>query len=160
MNLSHSLSLAASSAPFEFEAALLIPIVAIVGGLSIPILAIILDYRKKKLKAQIIERAIEQGLSVEEIRDLVREHGGDEDGEEDDEHCKPSRHPFRGGLVVFAVGLAFYLANNAYITGEPFSFLDNFPMGGSFVSYLLMGLGVAFLISDLLNLGRFKDSNR
>jgi hypothetical protein len=155
MNPLTALSLATVSVPSEFEAALLIPIVAIVGGLSIPILAIFLDYRKKKLQAQIIETAIEQGLSVEEIRDLVEQHDGET--QEKKEDGKRRRHPFRSGFVLFAVGAAFYLAGNSGFGNEPFSVLNNFPFGGSFVAYLLMGLGVANLISDLLNLGRFRD---
>jgi len=157
MNSLSALSLVVSSAPSDFEAALLIPIVAIVGGLSIPILAIILDYRKKKLQAQIIETAIEQGLSVDEIHELLAQHGGE--SEEKKEECKGKRHPFRSGLVLLAVGAAFYLADNAHLFNEPYGVFDTFPLSGNFVAYLLMGLGVANLVSDLLNLGRFRDKS-
>lgn len=157
MNFLSALSLVATSAPADFEPALLIPIVAIVGGLSIPILAIFLDYRKKQLQARIIEKGIEQGLSTEEIAELIEQYGGEK--EEGKEKCNRRRHPFRSGLVLMAIGMAFYLAENSNLVGGPYLPWDRFPMGGSFIAYLLMGLGAANLISDLLNLGRFKDSN-
>ncbi len=155
MNSITALSFVASAAPSDFEAALLIPIVAIVGGLSIPILAIILDYRKKHLQARIIEKAIEQGLSTEEIADLLDQHEGKKC--DTDSEGNRRRHPFRSGLVLLAIGGAFYLADHADMFGGGISPIANFPMGGSFVAYLLMGLGVANLVADLLNLGRFKD---
>lgn len=157
MNSISAFSLVATSAPAGFEPALLIPIVAIVGGLSIPILAIYLDYRKKQLQAKIIEKGIEQGLSTEEIAELVEQYGGEK--EESGEKCNRRRHPFRSGLVLMAIGFAFYMAENSEFLGGSSMPWDRFPMGGSFIAYLLMGLGAANLISDLLNLGRFKDSN-
>ena len=104
-----------SVAPSTDIEEVLIPIVAIVGGLTIPILALTFAHRKQQMQARIIERAIEQGLTVEEIDELLSRQGF---GEENEKKAKQSRAvPFRAGLVVFAIGAAFFLAENPHIVG-------------------------------------------
>jgi hypothetical protein len=128
----------------------LIPIVAIVGGLTIPILALILAHRKQGMQARIIERAIEQGLTVEEIDELLSRQGF---GEESEKKAKQSRVvPFRSGLVVFAIGAAFFLAENPRLMGAEGGWMPSGFMGGvgNFVAYILMGIGGALIVSDLL----------
>lgn len=138
---------------------ILIPIVAIVGGISIPIVAIVMAYRKQKLQARLIERAIEQGLTIEEIDELLARQGftdNDSRNRQDSNRAGRREVPFRKGLVLFAVGAAFFLAENPYILGVeggwgfgPQGFLGG---TGNFVAYLLMGLGGAFVASDLLGI--------
>ena len=99
-----TLSLVALAVPSGFEPELLIPIVAIIGGLSIPIVAIYFDYRKKKVQAHLIEKAIENGLSMEEIGQLLEQHGMDE---KEEKGTPRRRHPFRSGLVLLAIGAPF-----------------------------------------------------
>lgn len=130
-----------------------IPIVAIVGGLTIPIVALTLAHKKKVLQARIIERAIEQGLTVEEIDELLERQGMNDEDEK-----KPGSKravPFRAGLIVFAVGVAFFLVENPGSLSGPFgaSPHEGF-MGpvGSLVAYLLMGIGLALVASDVLAL--------
>jgi hypothetical protein len=156
MMLPTTLSLVALAVPSGFEPELLIPIVAIIGGLSIPIVAIYFDYRKKKVQAHLIEKAIENGLSMEEIGQLLEQHGMDE---KEEKGTPRRRHPFRSGLVLLAIGAAFFMAESSEWSGGMLSPIIGFSGPSYFVAFLLMGLGVANLLSDLLNLGRFKDSD-
>jgi hypothetical protein len=128
----------------------LIPVVAIIGGLTIPILALVFAHRKQGMQARIIERAIEQGLTVEEIDALLSRQGF---GEDNEKKAKQSREvPFRRGLVVFAIGAAFFLAENPHIVGVNGGWSSGGFLGGAgnFVAYILMGIGGALVASDLL----------
>jgi hypothetical protein len=139
-----------SVAPSTDIEEVLIPIVAIVGGLTIPILALTFAHRKQQMQARIIERAIEQGLTVEEIDELLSRQGF---GEENEKKAKQSRAvPFRAGLVVFAIGAAFFLAENPHIVGAHGGWMPEGFLGGAgnFVAYILMGIGGALIASDLL----------
>jgi hypothetical protein len=150
MNVPATLSGLLSLAPGNDAAIALIPIVAIVGGLSIPILALIFAHRKQQMQASIIERAIEQGLTVEEIDELLSRQGF---GVENEKKSKQSREvPFRRGLVVFAIGAAFFLAENPHLVGVHGGWMAGGFMGGvgNFVGYILMGIGGALVASDLL----------
>jgi hypothetical protein len=102
------------------------------------------------MQARIIERAIEQGLTVEEIDELLSRQGF---GEENEKKAKQSRQvPFRAGLVVFAIGAAFFLTENPDLLGVNGGWMANGFMGGvgTFVAYILMGIGGALIASDLL----------
>lgn len=143
-------TLISAAAPNDDVADVLIPIVAIVGGLSIPILALTFAHRKQQLQARIIERAIEQGLTVEEIDELLSRQGFNEESEK---KSKRSREvPFRSGLVVFAIGAAFFLAANPDLVGVHGEWSQALYLGGigNFVAYILMGIGGALVVSDLL----------
>ena len=138
----------------------LIPIVAIVGGLTIPILALTFAHRKQQMQARIIERAIEQGLTVEEIDELLSRQGF---GEENEKKAKQSRAvPFRSGLVVFAIGVAFFLSENPDLVGAGGGWVDRGFLGGAgnFVGYILMGIGGALVVSDLLAIFLAQDKDK
>lgn len=161
MLLASASSLLLAAPPNDLDE-VLIPLVAIIGGLSIPIVALILQFRKQQLQARLIERAIEQGLTIEEIDELLARQGFAEETAKK----KESREvPFRKGFVLFAIGAAFFLAANPRLMGwtEGYGVQINpwFDSTGNFVGYLLMGLGVAFSASDLLALvfGARKDSD-
>ena len=89
-------------AAIDFSAGMLIPILAIVMGLSIPLVAIITDYAKRRKFYELHHRerlaAIEKGI---ELPPLPPEFGG----------CSP-RAPryFLKGLVWFLIGLALTVA--------------------------------------------------
>jgi hypothetical protein len=136
------------------EPEFIIPIVAILGGLSIPVFVFYFAHRKNQLQADLIEKALEQGLSVEEIHELLVRQGFGEREEKAKYHV-----PFRRGLVLLAIGVAFYLAANPEVIDADFQPFYLFGSIGSLVPLLLMALGVANLISDGLNFGRFKGGN-
>lgn len=147
-----TLATLAVSAPFNDLDEVLIPLVAIVGGISIPIVAIIVSFRKQKLQATLIERAIEQGLTVEEIDELLKRQGFQE-GEQGRVDGKPRvarEVPFRKGFVLMAVGGAFFLAENPHLYGGGWHHGGFIGAPGVFVSFLLGGIGAAFVVSDLL----------
>ncbi|MAW59197.1 MAG: hypothetical protein CMJ94_00020 [Planctomycetes bacterium] len=154
MNVVPALTTLLAAPPVNDLDEILIPIVAIVGGLSIPIVALTLAYRKQQLQARLIERAIEQGLSVEEIDELLARQGFTE-GNNSREARQRREVPFRRGLVLFAIGAAFFLAENPHFVGarSGWTVLGNEGFLGSpgqFASYILMGIGLAFVASDLL----------
>lgn len=147
---SATLSSLLSVAPSADLDEVLIPVVAIIGGLTIPILALTFAHRKQQMQARIIERAIEQGLTVEEIDELLSRQGF---GEENEKKAKQARAvPFRAGLVVFAIGIAFFLAENPDLVGVHGGWMSEGFLGGigNFVGYILMGIGAALVASDLL----------
>ncbi len=129
---------------------LLIPIIAIAGGLSIPVIAIFFHYRGQKLRAHLVEKAIEQGLTTEEIREIL-------DGP-NQEPAKQGRRrvPLRGGLILIAIGAAFWFNEHPYGMGG-YTTVVNTGGAGNFVAILLVGLGLANIISDLFSWGRRDD---
>ena len=69
---------------------ILIPIVAIVFSLSIPIIAIIMEHLTRKNKMRLMEKAIEKGLPLEGLSLAEK---------------KAPRVPYRSGMVLLAVGI-------------------------------------------------------
>jgi hypothetical protein len=112
-----------------------IPIVAIVFGLSVPIIAIIVDHLTKKSKMRVIEKAIEKGLSLE--------------GLSLEDERKP-RLPYRTGMIVLASGLGFgiFAILLGQVEPEPlFWFLG-------FASIPVL-IGIALIINDRINFDRY-----
>jgi hypothetical protein len=111
----------------------LIPIFAIVLGLSIPIIAIITEYFNKKNKLRVIEKAIEKGLPL--------------DGLSLEEKKKP-RLPYRSGMVCLALGLA----------GIPGFFIGLTPENKALslcIGLTLALLGIALIINDKINYDKY-----
>jgi hypothetical protein len=136
------------------EPQIIIPLVAILGGLSIPVFVFYFAHRKSQLQAELIEKALEQGLSIEEIHELLARQGfvAKED--------TPKREiPFRRGLTLLAVGVAFYLAANPQVIAADFSPVEIAGSIGTLLPLLLMALGLANLLTDVLNYDRFKQKN-
>jgi len=114
---------------------ILMPVVAIVLGCSIPIVAIIVDHFTKKSKMRVMEKAIEKGLPLDGLS--LKEK-------------KEPRGPYRSGMIVLAVGIgigifAFFMKN---IAQEAF--------------YSLLGLasipalvGIVLIINDRINYDRY-----
>lgn len=115
--------------------AILIPIFGIVFGLSVPIIAIIVDYLTKKSKMRVMEKAIEKGLSLEGL------------SLEDE---KKPRMPYRAGMIVLAAGLG--LGIFAVLIGQ----MDNkafFPLLG--IGSIPALIGIALIVNDRINYNRY-----
>jgi len=114
----------------------LVPIIAIVFALAIPIVSIIVDYFNKKNKMQVIEKAIEKGLSLE--------------GLSFPEEKKGPRLPYRGGMVVLAVGIGMAIFSFLMAQIEIKAF---YPILG--VSFIPALIGLALIINDRINYDRY-----
>ena len=119
---------------------LILPVIGVIGGCIIPIVAIITDYFSYKSKMKVIEKAIEKGISLEGLQ----LDGG-------------PRMPYRAGMVVLAVGLGVCLL--AFFVGQ----IENRAV------YPLLGLGaipaligIVLIINDKINYDRLfnKESDR
>jgi hypothetical protein len=104
---------------------------AVVFSLSIPIVAIVVDYFNKKSKMRVIEKAIEKGLSLEGL------------SLEDTKKPRP-RMPYRAGMIVLAVGLGIGIF--AIFKGE----IEL--LGLASIPALI---GIALLINDRINYDRY-----
>ncbi|MEJ2110582.1 MAG: DUF6249 domain-containing protein [Acidobacteriota bacterium] len=114
--------------------AMLIPIVAIVLGCGIPIVAIIFEHFTKKAKLRVIEKAIEQGQPVDELS---------LDGK------KRPRVPYRGGMIALAVGLGIGIF--ALLVGQ--SEGDAlYPLLG--VATIPALIGIMLIVNDRINYDR------
>ena len=109
----------------------LIPIVAIVFSLSIPIVAIIMEHFTRKNKMRVMEKAIEKGLSLEGLSLEDR---------------KGPRAPYRSGMVLLAIGIGICIF--ALLIGQT----------ESDALYPLLGLasiptliGIVLIINDKIN---------
>ena len=114
---------------------ILIPIFAVVFGLSIPIVAIIIEHFTKKNKMRVMEKAIEKGLSLE--------------GLSLEDEKKPSM-PYRTGMIVLAAGLGVGIF--AVLLGQT----ENdalFPLLG--LAAIPMLIGIALIINDRINFDRY-----
>ena len=113
---------------------IVIPIVAIIFGLAIPIIAIIVDHLNKKSKMRVMEKAIEKGLSLEGL------------SLEDERRL---RVPYRSGMIVLAAGLG--LGIFAVLIGQ----IDDeaiYPLLG--IASIPALIGIALLINDRINYDR------
>jgi hypothetical protein len=123
----------------QFDPALLIPIIAIVFSLTIPIVAIIIDYLSKKNKMRIVEKAIEKGLPLEGLSFEMK---------------KGPRLPYRSGMITLAVGLGVGIF--AFFIGHKDS-EALYPLLG--LGSIAVLLGIALIVNDRINYGRyFKES--
>jgi hypothetical protein len=110
-----------------------IAIFVVVFGLSIPIVAIIVDHLNKKSKMRLIEKAIEKGSSLEGL------------SLEDIKERRP-RMPYRAGMIVLAVGLGIGIF--AVLKWE-------FELLG--IASIPALIGIALLINDRINYDRYSD---
>ncbi len=124
-----------------------IPIIAIIMVFSIPIAAIITEHFQKQAKAKLMEKAIEQGVPVENLK-----------------FEEPKRRlPYRSGMVTAATGLGiivfgFAMGTAIEMTGDPEAIIGKFVMGGMGAIVLL--IGIALLVNDKMNYDRiFRNGN-
>jgi len=119
--------------------AVLIPIIAVTLSLMIPIVAIIVDYFNKKNKAQVVQRAIENGVPIENLQ--LEE--------------PKQRLPYRGGMVCMAVGIGLAIFGFAIGTYTPDQEAMPVFLG---IGALIALIGLALLINDRMNYDKyFKD---
>ena len=112
----------------------LIPIVFFVFGISIPIIAIIVEYLTRKSKMQLMEKAIEKGVPLEGLA-LENKRG--------------KRVPYRSGMVLLAIGLGVCIF--AILVGQ--SEADAlYPLLG--VASIPTLIGIALIVNDKINHAR------
>jgi len=122
---------------------IIISLVAILGGLSIPALWLFFDHKSKERNARVMEKAIEAGHSPEEVMRVW-------DKSEVSTSPRAQKVRFRKGLVLLAIGGAFLVTHNlGYGNGDD---------GMVIVGTILLFLGIAFFLSDLFNGGQRKDN--
>jgi len=122
---------------------ILVPIVAIVGGFAIPITAIIMDYRRRRLQYEERRAMIERGMQPPPLEDkekpfLQAHHPTPE------EQRQRSLH---SGLILLFLGLGIGLG--AYLLGYVFTrsfFPDKFPAMMALAASVLVFLGLGHLI--------------
>jgi hypothetical protein len=111
--------------------ATLIPIIAIVFSLSIPIVAIIMEHFTKKGKMRLMEKAIEKGMPLDGLSL---------------QNMKGPRVPYRSGMVLLAVGLGVCIF--ALLVGQQESDAFLPLLGMASVPALI---GIALIINDKIN---------
>ena len=114
---------------------ILVPIVAIVFSLSIPIVAIITELLNRKNKMKVIEKAIEKGMTLEGLSLW--------------EDKKP-RAPYRSGMIALAAGIgvcifAFFIGKMETDALYPLLGLGSIPVL----------IGAALIINDKINYNRY-----
>lgn len=114
---------------------LLVPIVAIVFSLSIPIVAIIVEHFTKKAKMRLMEKAIEKGLSLEGLSL---------------EDKKQPRMPYRAGMVLLAVGIGLCIFGILLGRHNPSTL---YPLMGAGSIPVLVG--IALIVNDRINYNRY-----
>ncbi len=114
---------------------ILIPILGIVFGCSIPIVAIIVEHFTKKNKMRVMEKAIEKGLPL--------------DGLSLEEKKRP-RGPYRGGMISLAVGIGIGIF--AFLIGKIAQEAFYSMLGLASIPVLI---GIALIINDKINYDRF-----
>jgi hypothetical protein len=120
----------------------LIPVVALVFSLSIPIAAIIIDHFNRKNKMKVIEKAIEKGVTLEGLSL---------------EDKKGPRVPYRSGMIALAVGIGMGILGLLIGQQTPLAFGPI--LGAAAIPALI---GIALIINDKINYDRYfnKESNR
>lgn len=114
---------------------IIMPVLAIVLGLTIPIVIIIVEYFTKKSKMRVMEKAIEKGLSLE--------------GLSLEDERKP-RMPYRAGMIVLAAGLGVGIF--AVLVGQVEPEALFWLLGFASIPVLI---GVALIINDRINYDRY-----
>ena len=120
---------------------IIIALVAIIGGLSIPIIWFFFDSKSKERTARVMEKAIEAGHSPEEVMRVLG-------ASETPNPSTTQKVRFRKGLVLIAIGSALLVSNKlGHGHGG-----DGFLIGGTIVLFL----GFAYFLSDLFTGGHQK----
>jgi len=122
----------------------IIPVVAIVGSMSIPIFWFYFDSRNKASRDQAIGKALESGAPLEDVKELYAET---------ESASKAARKmPFRKGLILISLGLALLMSRELGFFGAQTS--EDSGAAGVF-GLIGLFLGLAFLVSDFFNRKRF-----
>jgi len=118
--------------------AVFIPIIAIIMVFSIPIVAMVVEYKQKRNKTQLVQKAIELGTPIDNLKL--------------DEPKK--RLPYRSGMVMLAIGIGVIIFG--VVMGNTIAGFDQGGTGAFFGGGAIVGLiGLALLINDRMNYDRF-----
>ena len=112
-----------------------LPIIAVAGGLAIPIIGIFVDHFTKKAKMRLMEKAIEKGLTLEGLSL---------------EEKKRPRMPYRSGMISLAIGIgvAIFAVLVSYIEAKAL-----YPLLGG--GAILVLIGIASILNDRINYDRY-----
>ena len=127
------------------ELEMLIPLVAVAGGLSIPVFWFFYDSRNRASRDRVIEKAIESDMTVEEVRELFKE--------DKDKPSSPHKMPYRKGLVLMGIGIGLLTARHFEYMGEP----GPGDVDGAVFGIVGLFLGIGLFLSDFFNRHRFND---
>ena len=120
---------------------MLIPVIAVSFSMAIPIVAIITERYQKRDRMRLIEKAIEHGANLEDLR-------------LEDPETQP-RLPYRNGMVCVAVGTALVVGHlflrKALAAHDIAELALIMLLGG-----LIVGcVGIALLLNDRMNRDKF-----
>ncbi len=113
----------------------IIPVVAIVFSLAIPIIAILVDYFTKRSKMQVMEKAIEKGLPLEGLSL---------------EDKKGPRMPYRAGMIALAIGIGLGILG--VLLGQKDLEVLYAIVGAGSIPALI---GIALIVNDRINYDRY-----
>ena len=108
---------------------ILIPIIAIVMTMSIPIAWFYFDNRNKEARYRAMERLAQGGQDPKMLERLLHD---------EPVARRTPRQPYRSGLICIAIGAAFLLATDH--DGPP-----------NWVGMLMLFIGLALILGDLMN---------
>jgi hypothetical protein len=111
---------------------LVIPIVAIVMVLMIPIAWFYFDSRNKQARYRAMERMAQSGQDPKMLERMLAD---------EPTATKQRKQPYRGGLICLAIGAAFLIADRGTHEDSP----------PEFVGLVLVFLGIALILSDFMN---------
>ncbi len=118
----------------------ILPAIAIVGSMSIPILWFYFDSRNKASRDKVIGKALESGTPIDEVKEMLSDR--------ESERSAVRRMPYRKGLILMAIGFGLFISERM-----EFFHNDAGPMAG--FGIIGMCLGFALLVSDIFNRNRF-----
>lgn len=117
------------------NAELLIPIVAIIMTMGVPIAWFYFMNRSKEARYRAMERMAQAGQDPKMLERLLA----------DERVARPNRRqPYRSGLICLAIGAAFMFTEEAHYNDGP----------PRWVGLLMLFIGAALILSDFMNRGQ------
>ena len=123
---------------------IMIPIVAILATFAVPITAIIMDYRRRRLQFEERRAMIERGMQLPPLGDLGQGEGGTLE--------QRRGKSLRSGVVMFALGVGLAVAALVLQSGVVQSFIPRqvagpMSVGAAVLAFLGIGNLVYYAIS-------------
>jgi len=114
---------------------IMIPIVAIVMTMAVPIAWFYFHNRSKEARYRAMERMAQAGQDPKLLERMLADEPAAR---------PPRRQPYRGALICIAIGAAFLVANGDHRGDGP----------APWVGFLLIFIGLALGLSDFMNRGQ------